>query len=87
MLPLAHETMETLLLPMVETGTEALGSMGNDAPLAAHVLASRATGHHSVVEVEAVAVTEVEAVAVDAWSDDEDAGAAVVVEAVAVAMQ
>ncbi|XRB11633.1 glutamate synthase [Pseudoscourfieldia marina] len=29
-----HETMDTLLLPMVETGGEAMGSMGNDAPLA-----------------------------------------------------
>ena len=29
------ESLEVLLLPMVKAGAEALGSMGNDAPLAA----------------------------------------------------
>lgn len=29
------EALEVLLLPMVKTGGEALGSMGNDTPLAA----------------------------------------------------
>lgn len=29
------EALEMLMLPMVKTGTEALGSMGNDAALAA----------------------------------------------------
>jgi glutamate synthase (NADPH/NADH) len=30
-----RESLEMLMLPMAATGAEALGSMGNDAPLAA----------------------------------------------------